>query len=99
MHPVVLVALSALTPFCCLGLLLFLGWLEDTLDADVKKAERRRMPQPIRAIPVPEPAAAPVRTATAKPVVEPAARPVVAASEEPARPAKATDPLATPATP
>jgi hypothetical protein len=53
MHPALLVALSMIVPFACLGLLLFLSWLEDTLDDGVKKAERRYVPEPIRAVPQP----------------------------------------------
>ena len=51
MHPALMVALSVLVPFGCLGLLLFLSWLEDTLAEDVRKAERRYAPEPVVAVP------------------------------------------------
>lgn len=61
MHPAVMVSLSLLVPLACLGLLLFLSWLEDTLDADVVRSERRHDPAPVLAIRVtPEPEAEPM---------------------------------------
>jgi hypothetical protein len=51
MHPLMLVGLSLLVPFFWLVLLWGLAWLEDTLTEDVKKAERRGVPKPVRAIP------------------------------------------------
>jgi hypothetical protein len=51
-HPALLVSLSLLVPFGCLGLLLFLAKLEDTLNDDVEKDVRRHVPEPIVAIPM-----------------------------------------------
>ena len=52
MHPGLLLATSAMVPFACLGLLMWLSWLEDTLVEDVKRTERRHVPEPIVAFPV-----------------------------------------------
>jgi hypothetical protein len=77
MHTALMLAVVPLFPLGCLGLLLYLAWLEDRLDADMKKASRRPSPEPIRAIPV---HSAPVNTAPAL------AAPVVARAEVPRRP-------------
>jgi hypothetical protein len=61
MHPVVMLAISALIPLICLGLLMWLSWLEDTLPADVRKTERSFEPDPILAVPVEEAARVPVQ--------------------------------------
>ena len=54
MHPVVVLAISMGIPFACLGLLLWLAWLEDTLEQDVKRTERHTAPAPVLAVPVRE---------------------------------------------
>lgn len=56
-------ATSVMVPFVCLGMLLWLAWLEDTLVEDVKKSSRRSTPQPI--VSVPATSKAPVRPAPA----------------------------------
>lgn len=74
MHPLVLVVVSLLIPFFCLGLLLWLSWLEDTLPEDVKRTERRNLPQRVAAMPDRSPQIAePVPTAVLPevPVAEP----------------------------
>ena len=88
MHPALLVALSVFVPFGCLGLLLFLAKLEDTLPNDVERTERSHVPEPILAIPLP-PEPTPV------PVAEPLPEPAAATEETPKRPG----PVATPVTP
>jgi hypothetical protein len=91
MHPALLVALSVFVPFGCLGLLLFLAKLEDTLPNDVERSERSHVPEPILAIPLPpEP--------THKPVPEPEPTPAAAVEEAPKLPGPVTTP-ATPVTP
>jgi hypothetical protein len=52
MHQEMLLVLSMLVPFAWLVLLLGLAWLEDTLNDDVRKTERRYRPEPIRAVPL-----------------------------------------------
>jgi hypothetical protein len=66
MHPALSVALASLVPLFCLGLLLWLARLEETLDRDVKATARRPEPAPVRAVPVSAPVQttpAPVRSA------------------------------------
>ncbi|HJR37662.1 MAG TPA: hypothetical protein VJ819_04695 [Nocardioidaceae bacterium] len=87
MHPALLVALSVFVPFGCLGLLLFLAKLEDTLPNDVERSERSNVPEPILAIPLSEPMPAP-------PVAQPEPAPA-AVEEATQRPG----PVATPVTP
>ncbi|MGZ4459703.1 MAG: hypothetical protein ACXVW9_11330 [Nocardioidaceae bacterium] len=55
MHIVVMLVGAALFPVAMLGLLLWLGWLEERLGADVRKDERRSAPEPVRAVPVEQP--------------------------------------------
>ncbi len=76
MHPAMLVGLSTLVPFGWLGLLLWLARFEDTLVEDVRKAERRNVPDPILAIPVQRPK--PTMSSAASPAAPPAPRPVPA---------------------
>lgn len=47
----VVLVTSVMVPFVCLGMLMLLAWLEDTLADDVKKSTRRNTPQPIVAVP------------------------------------------------
>jgi hypothetical protein len=65
-HGLILLVGAMLFPVACLFLLLWLGWLEDTLDVDVAKTERRNVPAPVRAIALPNPTVLPepVRTIT-----------------------------------
>jgi hypothetical protein len=88
MHPLILVAAASSVPFVCLGLLMWLAWLEDTLAADVKKSERRHAPRPVRAVAV-QPAdsgpAAPDRSAPDRSV------PDRSAPERPVSPTAAPD--------
>lgn len=65
----VVLVTSVMVPVVCLGMLMLLAWLEDTLVEDVNKTTRRNTPQPIVAVPV-------KRAGTA------AARPVTAAQNE-----------------
>ncbi|MGZ4470048.1 MAG: hypothetical protein ACXVXB_16310 [Nocardioidaceae bacterium] len=55
MHIVVMLVGAALFPVAMLGLLLWLGWLEERLGAEVRKDERRSAPEPVRAVPVQQP--------------------------------------------
>ena len=87
MHPALLVALSVFVPFGCLGLLLFLAKLEDTLPNDVERSERSNVPEPILAIPLSEPMPAPVK--------QPEPAPAAVTEEA----AKRHGPVKTPATP
>ena len=64
MHPEMLLVLSMLVPFAWLVLLLWLAWLEDTLNDDVKKTERRYRHDPIRAVPQPVRQVAPATDGT-----------------------------------
>jgi hypothetical protein len=52
MRPELMISTAVLVPLTCLGLLLLLGWLEETLEADVHKAVRRSRPAPIREMPI-----------------------------------------------
>lgn len=106
MHPALLLALSMTVPVACLALLLWLSWLEDTLGESVRKAERRRAPEAVRAIPVPRPApVAPAPVAPAPVVSEQAERQPVVAEEPTPAPVVAADivtlvePAVSPATP
>lgn len=51
MDVAVLVAVSITVPLVCLGLLMTLSWLEDTLDGDVKERELSHPPAPIATMP------------------------------------------------
>ena len=98
MHPALLVAFSLSVPVACLGLLLFLSWLEDTLNDDVMKTERRHSPAPITTMPatqavVPDPASP---TTTVRAAAEAEEQQVVTVSTEDAVPQP--DPVATRAT-
>jgi hypothetical protein len=78
MNPVLLVAAIATVPAICLGLLLWLSWLEDTLDRSVERAQRRSVPEPILAIPVQRVTSpvAPAARPDTEPVGHPMAQPV-----------------------
>ncbi|RYU10605.1 hypothetical protein [Nocardioides iriomotensis] len=76
-------------PWLCLGFLLWMAWLEDTLPAAVRRTGRTPDPEPILAIPV-----APVAPVAA---VSPEAPPALAVPEqrqapEAAQPAEAPQP-------
>jgi hypothetical protein len=51
-HPVIWVTVAVTFPLACLGLLLGLAYLEDTLPADVRRSQRRSSPEPVRSFPV-----------------------------------------------
>jgi hypothetical protein len=51
-HPVIWVTVAVTFPLACLGLLLGLAYLEDTLPADVRRSQRRSTPEPVRSFPV-----------------------------------------------
>jgi hypothetical protein len=55
-----MLVVAGLFPFGCLGLLLWLGRLEDTLVEDMNRAERANVPPPVVAVPVRREAARPV---------------------------------------
>ncbi len=90
------VATCAAVPLACLGLLMWLAWLEDTLEDSVRKSVRRPAPEPILAIPVRRPTIpavpAPVEPA---PVLEPVAALEPAAMAEP-RPTPVVVPVTIP---
>ena len=52
MNPAVLVAVSFMVPLACLGLLLTLSWLEDTLDDEMKAPDLSQPHQAILTMPV-----------------------------------------------
>lgn len=87
---------AALFPVACLGFVLWMGRIEDTLPEAVRRANRKPDPLPVLAIPVRRPAPAVVIPAqrtdspVALPVVAPAAVPVVAATEAAASEATGT---------
>jgi len=72
MHVVLMLVGAALFPVAMLGLLLWLGWLEERLGEDVRKAERRSAPAPVRAVPVEPPVKQPVAARTGSPMAVPA---------------------------
>ena len=55
-----MLVVAVLFPLGCLGLLLWLGRLEDTLVEDMNRAERAAVPPPVVAVPVRREAARPV---------------------------------------
>jgi hypothetical protein len=54
-HGLMLLIGAMLFPVACLFLVLWLGWLEDTLDVDAASHPTRKAPEPVRAIPVVQP--------------------------------------------
>jgi hypothetical protein len=100
MNPVLLVAAVATVPAICLGLLLWLSWLEDTLESSVERAERRNVPEPILAIPVQRVSSpvAPAAQPEAEPVAHPMAQPIGEAllAAVPAQPAEQSKPAVLP---
>ena len=87
MNPAWSLAFAALVPLLCLGMLLWLSWLEETLADDVAAAQKRRTPKPVLAIATPadtspaprseQPALAPAATSST-PVETPAPAPALA---------------------
>lgn len=84
MHPLVVLAVAMLIPFACLGLLFWLAWLEDTLDVAVQKSKRRRVPNPVLAIPV-DPGTRPEQLRVPEPLHVPATLGVVESPPVPAQ--------------
>lgn len=91
MRPVLMISTAMLVPLACLGMLLLLGWLEETLDSDVRKAMRRSGPAPIREMAVAGvPAAHPTDDPTpVRPEAAPATHLAPASVREPVRPSAA----------
>jgi hypothetical protein len=70
MYTLMTLGMVAVFPVVCMGGLLLLGRLEETLEADLRHGVRHRTPQPIRSVPVREPTAA--RPRAPQPVTPPA---------------------------
>jgi hypothetical protein len=82
-HPVIWVAVAVTFPLACLGLLLGLAHLEDTLPADVRRSRRTAASTPVRSFPT-----APVEAREAK-VISMPKRPVPVSAPTPVRTAGA----------
>jgi hypothetical protein len=52
MHEAIVIGSALLFPVACLGVVLWLGHMEDTLSRDVHRSRRRPDPAPILAVPV-----------------------------------------------
>lgn len=52
MNSAVLVAVSVMVPLACLGLLMTLSWLEDSLDDDLTRLDLSQPDRPILTMPV-----------------------------------------------
>jgi len=52
MNSAVLVAVSVMVPLVCLGLLMTLSWLEDSLDDDLTRLDLSQPDRPILTMPV-----------------------------------------------
>jgi hypothetical protein len=79
MYTLMTLGMVAVFPVVCMGGLLLLGRLEETLEADLRNGVRHRTPEPIRSVPVRDPAAA--RPRAPQPVT-----PRAATARTPARP-------------
>lgn len=94
MHVLVMLASVVGFPVGCLGLLLWLAHLEDTLPQGVRRSARRPSPPPILAIPVQR---AGPSDATVLPLPLPPARPAAPPDPAAAAPEPAPEPASQPA--
>ena len=84
MQLVTMLALVVTFPILCLGFLLWMAWMEDSLPEAVRRAERRPDPPPILAVPVTALVADPAPTQVAE-VAEVAATDSTPVVAEPAQ--------------